>query len=126
MSCATSTQKVLRQAAEATRATATAAKFERELAVANERAETLQERLSAAELRAGRAEAAQKEAVEQNAVAVAERRLVDESLARSDAMVGELRAERSALLARAAEAERLCSSLQQAVTGRSRLEQLVR
>lgn len=114
MSCSTSIpQKVLRQASEAAAATQKAAKLEKDLAVVRERAEALQQRCSSLELRAEQAEASSKQATEAVAIATAERKLVDEAVARADAVVNELRAERSTLVARANEAETMSRTMQQ-------------
>ena len=112
MSATTIPAKVLRAAAEASANKDAAAKLEKDNAVLSERADTLEQRC--AELLAARitAEEGRVAAVEELRVAHAERKLVEETITRADALVGELRAERSALLSRVTEAEGQAKALQ--------------
>ena len=105
--------KVLREAAAAKDATAAAAKVEKERAVLAERCETLESRCADLTSSMATSETDRVQATEALAVALAERKLVDETVGRADALVGELRAERAALARRAADAEEQCRTLQQ-------------
>ena len=79
--------------------------LERQVAVQKERLESLEARCAELLASKSEADAARGRAEEALAVSVAERKLVDDTIGRADALVGELRAERAALLTRATDAE---------------------
>ena len=100
MSATSIPAKLLREAKEATQAKESVTKLERERAVLRERSETLEARCTELEAAREAAGSARFSAVEALSVAQAERKLLEDTVGRADALVGELRAERSALLAR--------------------------
>lgn len=115
MSATTIPAKVLRAAAEASNAKDAMAKMDKDRAILEERCQTLEARFAEMISSKEVIEKERIEACEAVKVAQAERRLVDETIARADSLVGELRAERAALLSRATDAEAEVKDLQKQV-----------
>lgn len=122
-------QKLLHQQTLTSIAKEEAVKLDKEGAVLKERTESLSERCAELQALKNEADQARMKAEEALAVSQAERKLVDDTVGRADALVGELRAERAALLTRATEAEaqlKAAQKQQQALEeGRAQLQESV-
>ena len=112
MSAHTIPPKILKAAAEAKDAVATSTKLERTNAILSERCENLESQIEGLTEARDAAVLEAKVSSEALSIAQAERRIVDETVGRADSLVGELRAERAALLSRCSEAERVSKALQ--------------